>query len=161
MYMKILENELKKTETHLIKINTFYTGEECLKYLNTSPDIVILDYYLNDSNESPNNGIDILKKIKKTSPNTNVVMLSAQDKIDVAVNSMKYGAFDYIVKNENAFTRTHNAINNIVRNIQLKKEARAYKYGSIAAISFILTLVISVIILCIFFPTVFKVGAIF
>ena len=154
VYLNILENELKKTEPYEISVNSFLTAGACLKQLGLKPDIIILDYYI-DSNENPINGVDILKKIKKINPEINVVMLSAQDKIDVAVNSMKYGAFDYIVKNESAFARTQNVIKNIVHNIKLKKEANAYKYGSIAAVTFIITMVISVIILSSLYPRVF------
>ena len=46
------------------------------------------------------NGIDILKKIKRFNPNIIVLFISGQEVIQVAVNSLKYGAFDYIVKKD-------------------------------------------------------------
>jgi DNA-binding NtrC family response regulator len=73
------------------------------------------------------NGLDILKAIKAKSPQTEVVMWSGQDKIEVAVNTMKYGAFDYIVKSESAFHRSENVIFNIIRKLKLEYNARYYK----------------------------------
>jgi two-component system OmpR family response regulator len=57
--------------------------------------------------------VDVLKKIKELSPTTEVIMLSGQDKIEVAVDSMKYGAYDYVIKGETAFTRIENVFNKI------------------------------------------------
>lgn len=155
VFLSILENEIKKTELFEIKVDSFINGLSCLKHIDAGPQIVILDYYLDENKENEINGIDILKKIKKISPDSYVVMLSAQDKIEVAVNSMKHGAFDYIVKNESSFARIQNVIKNIAFNINLKKEIQAYKYGSIAAASFIISIVISIVILNILFPRLF------
>jgi two-component system OmpR family response regulator len=109
-------------------ITTFTTGEECLKYLYKKPGIVFLDYFLNGVSPNAMNGIKVLSQIKKTNPDVNVVMFSAQDHIDVAVDTMKYGAFDYIVKNERMFLRVQNAMKNIIRNFSLKREMKAYQY---------------------------------
>ena len=51
------------------------------------------------------NGIETLDKIKTINPDIPVVMLSSQDKIDVAINCMHHRAFDYVVKSETAFLR--------------------------------------------------------
>ena len=49
------------------------------------------------------------------------------DRIEVAVNTIKYGAFDYIVKSESAFHRSENVIFNIIKRMKLQGEARLYK----------------------------------
>jgi two-component system OmpR family response regulator len=54
-------------------------------------------------------------------------MLSGQDKIQVAVNTMKYGAFDYIVKSESAFLRSEHVIFNIIKSLKLEGERNRYK----------------------------------
>jgi DNA-binding NtrC family response regulator len=46
------------------------------------------------------NGIEVLKKIKRFNPNTIIVFISGQEDIDIAVNALKYGAFDYIMKSQ-------------------------------------------------------------
>jgi len=108
-------------------VRVFNSGEECLKYMNELPGIVFLDFYLDGINKDAMNGLDVLQEIKKISPNTDVVMLSGQDKIDVAVNTMKYGAFDYIVKGESAFYRAEKAVFNIYRFKKLEGNATKYR----------------------------------
>jgi DNA-binding NtrC family response regulator len=45
-------------------------------------------------------GFEVLKKIKRVNPNIYVVMVSAQDNIKTAVDALKYGAFDYVIKDQ-------------------------------------------------------------
>jgi two-component system, OmpR family, response regulator len=73
------------------------------------------------------NGLEILQEIKKRKPKVEVVMLSSQDKIDVALNTMKYGAFDYVIKGETAFHRAENALHNILQRNALQSQLRFYK----------------------------------
>ena len=108
-------------------IHVFGSGEECLKNLSLNPQIIFLDYNFDMVGKDALDGIDILKEVKKTHPDTEVVMFSGQDKIEVAVNSMKYGAFDYIVKNESAFHRSENVIFNIIKRLKVMQEAKLYK----------------------------------
>ncbi|MBP6513183.1 MAG: response regulator, partial [Bacteroidia bacterium] len=72
-------------------------------------------------------GIDVLKELKNIYPEMEVVMISGQDRIDVAVNTMKYGAFDYIVKGEGSFLRAEKAMFNIYRYHKLQGNANRYK----------------------------------
>lgn len=109
------------------KVTVYSTGEECLQNVNEFPGIVFLDFYLNSVNKEAMNGLDVLQEIKRISPETDVVMLSGQDKIDVAVNTMKYGAFDYIVKGESAFYRAEKAVFNIYRFKKLEGNASKYR----------------------------------
>jgi two-component system OmpR family response regulator len=105
----------------------FNSGEECIKNLNLDPQIIFLDFNFDKVGALAMNGIDILKEIKREKPDTEIVMVSGQDKIEVAVNTMKYGAFDYIVKGESAFYRAENAIFNIIRRLKLQGQASLYK----------------------------------
>lgn len=77
------------------KITKFGSGAEFLKCLEQMPDLIFLDYCMGSLN-----GIDTLKKIKRFNPNSLVVFISGQEDIGVAVNALKYGAFDYLVKND-------------------------------------------------------------
>jgi len=117
VYLKTLKNYLSEHSKFNVCIHTFSNGEDCLKNLNWNPDIIILDYVLNSKVTNAKNGIEILKIIKKTRPEIVVVILSTQDNMKVATDTIKYGAFDYVSKTENAFLRIQNAVNNI------------YKYG--------------------------------
>lgn len=107
---------------------TFPTGEECIAAFKVRPaDIVFLDYNLDSQQRDAMDGIDVLRELKTLRPETEVVMISGQDRIEVAVNSMKYGAFDYIVKGEGAFYRAEKAVFNIYRYNKLQGNAQNYK----------------------------------
>ncbi len=79
-------------------IETYRTGELCLENLSNKPDVVILDYHLYGIQRNAMNGIETLDKIKAYNEGITVIVLSSQDKIEVAVNCMHHKAFDYIVK---------------------------------------------------------------
>ena len=108
-------------------IVTFSTGEECLNNLFMKPDIILLDYMLDGVHPDAMNGVKVLDKVKETEPETSVILFSAQDHIDVAVNTMKHGAFDYIVKNDRIFVRVQNAIKNVLYSFTLKEDMENYK----------------------------------
>lgn len=128
-------------------IRTFPTGEDALKQIDTMPDIVFLDYYLNSVQKNAQDGLNILQEIKEKSPQTEVIMLSGQDKIDVAVEIMKFGAFDYIVKGESAFYRAEKAVYNLYRLAKLKKSAGMYKSLTITfAIAFVLMIILVIVL---------------
>ena len=127
MFLKSLEHHLQQKLKHNFRIKSFSTGEACLKNMEQKPNIVVLDYFLNAEDQHAMNGVHMLEKIKLTNPDTAVIMLSGQDKMQVAVDSMKYGALDYVVKNENVFLRAQNAIINAVSSLEMSKEIKLYK----------------------------------
>jgi DNA-binding NtrC family response regulator len=127
--------QLQMLEDHLndslkVRVKKFSTGEQCLQNLDENPNVVILDYYLDSVDKKAQNGIAILKQIKAKLPNTDVIMLSGQDKIDVAIETMKNGAFDYVVKNESSFVRAENAVVNVFKGISLQENLRGYKLAT-------------------------------
>jgi DNA-binding NtrC family response regulator len=88
--------------------------------------LIILDYLLDGVDRDAMNGIKILDKIKVFNPEIPVVILSAQDKIDVAINCMHHAAFDYVVKSETAFMRLQKIITSIFETNKLKKQLNWY-----------------------------------
>ena len=79
-------------------ITTFHSGEDCIKKLEEKkPDIVFQDFDLPGMN-----GMDVLLEVKKKFPETEFVFLSGQSSIKIAVDTIKNGAFDYIIKDEAA-----------------------------------------------------------
>lgn len=74
-------------------IELFTTGEDCMKDIHKQPEIIFLDHNLPDVK-----GLNILKEIKSTYPQIQCVMISGQATIGVAINALKYGATDYLLK---------------------------------------------------------------
>jgi DNA-binding NtrC family response regulator len=88
--------------------------------------MIILDFHLNDIDKQAMNGIETLDKIKASNPNIPVVILSSQDKIEVAVRCMHHKALDYIVKSETAFLRIQKNIHAHVYYEKMEKELNWY-----------------------------------
>lgn len=88
--------------------------------------MIILDYFLDGIDATAMNGIDTLDKIKAFNQDIPVVILSSQDKIEVAVNCMHHRAFDYVVKSETAFVRLQKIITTIFRYKKMEKELSWY-----------------------------------
>ncbi|MDZ4847564.1 MAG: response regulator [Chitinophagales bacterium] len=133
-----------------VDVTTFSTGEDCLRNLDKNPNVIVLDYNLNSEQSNAGNGLDILKKVKSTSPATEVIMLSGQEKIQIAVETMKHGAFDYVIKNESAFLRTQNVINNIFKGIKLQENLKAYKLSTFFLAGVIVLIIVAAILLVAF-----------
>lgn len=124
LFLKALEIEfLHQTN---FTVETFATGELCLENLSHKPDVIILDYHLNGIEKEAMNGIETLDKIKAINPDIPVVMLSAQDKIDVAISCMHHKAFDYVVKSETAFLRLQKNITAYFHYERIEKELNWY-----------------------------------
>jgi two-component system OmpR family response regulator len=124
VYLKLLEIEfLENTD---FDIETYATGENCLRNISRNPDLIILDYYLDGVDKTAMNGIDTLDKIKAINPDVPVVMLSSQDKIDVAISCMHHKAFDYVVKSETAFLRLQKTIATIFHTQKIEKTISWY-----------------------------------
>lgn len=124
LFLKLLENDF--LEHADFTIETYATGELCLENLSYNPDVIILDYYLDGIEENAINGIETLDKIKSFNPDIPVVMLSSQDKIDVAISCMHHKAFDYVVKSETAFVRLQKIIATIFQYKKMEKELNWY-----------------------------------
>jgi two-component system, OmpR family, response regulator len=124
LYLKSLEIDFIDNTESIIK--TFPTGELCLENISQNPDVIILDYYLNSIDRDAINGLETLDRIKIANQAIPVVMLSSQDKIEVAVNCMKHQAFDYIVKSETAFIRLQKTITTIFHYQKLEKALSWY-----------------------------------
>ena len=123
LFLKSLEIDfVQNTES---SVKTFATGELCLENITQNPDIIILDYFLNSVDINAINGIETLDRIRAANPQIPVIMLSSQDKIDVAVDCMKHNAFDYVVKSETAFFRVQKIISTI---LQIRKTEKTLSW---------------------------------
>jgi two-component system OmpR family response regulator len=124
LFLKSLEIEFLQHADFTIE--TFATGELCMEHLSNSPDVIILDYHLDGIDKHAMNGVETLDKIKAFNPDIPVVMLSSQDKIDVAINCMHHRAFDYVVKSETAFMRLQKIISTVFRYKKMEKTLNWY-----------------------------------
>jgi len=124
LFLKSLEIDFMEHADFTIE--TFATGELCMSELSKQPDVIVLDYFLDGIDKTAMNGIETLDKIKAFNPDIPVVMLSSQDKIEVAIDCMHHKAFDYVVKSETAFMRLQKIITTIFHYQKIEKELSWY-----------------------------------
>ena len=128
MFLASLQSSLDSEFKKELDISVYTSGEECLKHINGKPDIIVLDYFLNDTYESKSmDGMEVLKEIKKNDyRDIMVIMLSGQDKLQIALDSIKNGAYEYVTKSESAFVRIKNIIKNATESLVSGRSNRSY-----------------------------------
>jgi DNA-binding NarL/FixJ family response regulator len=124
LFLKSLEIDFMQQAD--FDIETFATGELCIEALSHKPDVIILDYLLDGIKKDAMNGIETLDKIKAFDADIPVVMLSSQDKIEVAIDCMHHKATDYVVKSETAFLRLKKIITNVLGFNKMEKQLKWY-----------------------------------
>ena len=120
IYMRLVKYVFELNPDYNIYI--FSTGQECIENLHLKPSIISLDFTLPDMM-----GDQVLKKIKNYNKDIDVIILSGQQNIAVAVQLLQNGASDYIVKNEETKDRLIHAVQRLASNISLKKEVEELK----------------------------------
>jgi len=99
------------------EVVSFENAKDCLNSLHQKPDLITIDYSLPGIN-----GSDLIKKIKEIDDQVQLIVISGQEDINTAVNLLKLGVFDYIIKNEDTKTRLMNSVQNALINNSLKTE---------------------------------------
>lgn len=74
-------------------IMTFSSGRDCVEHLHLNPNLVFLDYQMEDMD-----GLEALQKVKDYYPRIGVVFCTAHEDLSIAVNALKYGSLDYLLK---------------------------------------------------------------
>lgn len=121
------EESISKMLVHWVKnqwnynCKTFINGTDALNSLSENPDLVLLDIMLPDIN-----GNEVLNRIKIKNPQIPVIMLSAQGSVEVALESIRLGAFDYFPKPIDK-NRLEPAIRNAIKHYDLEREVEKLK----------------------------------
>lgn len=106
---------IEKNSEYEVEVQTFTTGEDALAKLDMRPDAVVMDYYFNEEEGGRLNGAEVMTKIREKLPNTEVVMISGQENMEIALETIRNGAYDYIIKGENAIQRAQLSIEKILQ----------------------------------------------
>jgi DNA-binding NtrC family response regulator len=89
-----LETLMKRMKKRGVDVAGVGSGEEALDYLKKKPaDVVVMDVKMPGIG-----GINALREIKKIDPLMEVIMLTGHASIEVAIEGMESGAFDYLMK---------------------------------------------------------------
>jgi len=104
------------------QVKKFYSAKTLSLALYEKPDVITLDYSLPDVK-----GDALLNQVKEISPETQVIIISGQEDIKVAIDLFKKGVHDYIVKDADTEQRLWMAIQNLKETLALKKEVEDLK----------------------------------
>ena len=104
----------------------FSNGQDCINEIIQEPVVVFLDYEM-----MPMNGMDTLKKIKRFDPSILCIMVSGQQDMQVAVNTLKYGAFDYIIKGKNEMETIAAVMQKVMNVIELLAQPQPNKWAKL------------------------------
>jgi DNA-binding NtrC family response regulator len=145
----VVEDNLayNKIVVHFLKQNcyenilNFSSGEECLQHMYLKPDIIVQDYKLQGIS-----GLFVLQRTKKILPYTEFVFLSSQESIDIATNTIKHGAFDYIVKNDLALHQLIKKIENIKTLQLLRKKYKIQQLFLILSLTVIIMIAMGILL---------------
>jgi DNA-binding NarL/FixJ family response regulator len=120
---EMLKDFLSKASEDVI-ITSYTTGEEALAKTTHTPTAVILDYHLDSENETAMDGIQVLGKFKERFKGLPVIFLTSDEHPEVAMNTMKYGAFDYVSKDVKSFQRLAIILNKIKIQAKMQQSIR-------------------------------------
>jgi DNA-binding NtrC family response regulator len=120
LYNSILTNHLQQLEKNPeyrdydIQIKSFFSANECLEHVEERPDVILLDYFLDESGH-PLKGLYLLNNLKEKSTKSKVVLMSQQQAMLASVEFLQHGgAYDYIVKDTASLLKISNLIEDIL-----------------------------------------------
>jgi DNA-binding NtrC family response regulator len=112
-HLQNLENNPEYSHVEFI-IKSYFSADECLNHLNINPDVVLLDYFLDESGH-PLKGLYLLNNIQESCSRCRVVLMSQQQAMLASVEFLQHGgAYDYIVKDTSSLLKISNLIEDIL-----------------------------------------------
>ncbi|UII29158.1 response regulator [Fulvivirga maritima] len=114
---KHIDNEFAKSGNSLdVKVNHYGTAQQCLEETESDVDIILLDYYLeDDAGDIPFPGVPLLKAINSYWKKSKVIVISGQNSQEVTIELFKNGIYEYIMKDEQTFSRLSSTLRRAIR----------------------------------------------
>ncbi|NII24838.1 sigma-54-dependent Fis family transcriptional regulator [Pseudoflavitalea sp. X16] len=119
-YGSMLEHYLSLNPDYEVK--RFESSTAFFNQLHERPNVVTLDYSMPDMD-----GSAVLKKIREVNPDIQVIIISGQEDVGTAINLLKNGAFDYIVKDDEVKDRLWNSLLHLKEIVGLRQEVEHLK----------------------------------
>ncbi|MFN3555280.1 MAG: response regulator transcription factor [Bacteroidales bacterium] len=141
-YAAAIRHSLERKNYMNVKV--FGNGEDCLAHMHLKPEIILLDYMLGEGHMD---GMEVLRSIRKIDEDVQIVFLTSVDKLEVATNTIKAGAYDYVVKSEAATERIRNVLRRIIFEYHIKKENRLLRKSRRVIIGLIVVLALGIVLL--------------
>ena len=129
VYRRLMKNTINRPNFSVL---TFSTGEECLKFLHLSPDLVLLDYHLDGVNPYAKKGDVIYPLIKENSPNTKIIMISSDEKFRLISDLNLKQKNKLVFKDDNVYRKIKNNVLSYLT--EKEKKASFHKFKNISII---------------------------
>lgn len=117
-YSQILEYHLSLNPDY--EVSRYESGKECMNHLHLNPDLITIDYSMDDMS-----GSDLLQKLKAWNAEVPVIVISGQEEVSVALELLKRGAYDYLIKDDNTKDLLWNTVIRARETQSLKKEVES------------------------------------
>ena len=117
-YMAVAQHLLSKYQGRKFEILWKQNGGEAIAVLQQNPgiDLLLIDYYLPDVN-----GLDVTRQIREKNIDTPIIFLTSNRDFRLAIEAMRYGVEDYLVKDEAVDSVLPRTIVNILERVKLKR----------------------------------------
>jgi len=116
----VLEIALRK-QSH--RVETVTSGSEAKRKLDSN----IYDVVVSDIKMPQTDGIEVLRHARRVSPETAVILITAIEDYEAAVQAVKAGAFDYIHKGPHLIDEVGVAIHRALESVELRRQNFAFK----------------------------------
>jgi len=126
-------------------LKVYQKGEECMKDLHLKPDLIVLDYLSGGMN-----GLDLMVKIKKENSDIDFIFLSGQNDLEIAVQIMKIGATDYIVKSDKAPQKLVKSIEGLSQTAKHDKQVKGFRIGVVGFFVLLFLFIMIIIFMTVF-----------
>lgn len=113
VYAKTLESFLKVNFPDAKDIRIFPVGETSIPELDKNPDVIVMDYFLNDKYFDAETGLENIKQIRKLKPKTNIILLSSNDNPDMVKEAVETYNCSFVKKDDQAFDTIRDLIKQI------------------------------------------------
>lgn len=121
----MLEESLESTPNTIVF--PFYSAEDCINVLDSEPDVVLVDLYLESRFRPVMSGLDLLEHIKANYPGVDTIIMSSDDSLKTAQLVNKHEPFDYILKTEGNLERINSILQIIFRHKALEDNVSMYR----------------------------------
>lgn len=117
-YVEVIKHQLRPFQNRRFEVSWVNSGEKALDHLKSNPniDLILMDYFL------PNiNGFEIIKQIHNEKIYKPIILLTSNKDFRIAIEAMKFGVVDYLIKEETIDTILPRTIINVIERVQLNR----------------------------------------
>ncbi len=97
-----------------LNIKLYFSDKSCLRMMHEDVELVILDQNLNEKGDPSKQSVEFIKIIKERFPQTQVVIHTSSEEVAMAVESMRAGASEYIVKDNKSWFKLEHLVDRMV-----------------------------------------------